>query len=690
MIVKCHAATSDNKTLTLSWIPNERLKKNHDLIYNGPRTEDEEAQRFSYQSENESDTYSISSVIVTDTYKPSENKTDDPSTSPLEVKCEEISISSDKNEKLKDLNEEDNDSGIATKSSSSLTVTTVSDESNQNSPDGEKYHEGRASCSDETNSHVCPSDENDSKSDFENNIRAKEEIPAIETGEVDKLLEVLTINEEEISVENKVTKNRYISSSESSSDNGRQTETTEAESSFQVETEAESSFQVETNDSEDEISLDSSTDLQASPPPRYFSSKARDQWYDRSAESMAISANLAFPESPSTVSSLCPTPVEGGSSPVRRLHKCGIFSVDLGQMKSLRLFFSDSEKTCGQLVIASQESQYKILHFHHGGLDKLASIFEDWNFLVNPLKRKNGRKSGQDQIDSPTDPALKQFSDGAIEDDLSLRRTIFLGGVEPQLRTNVWPFLLHYYDFRTTFIERQNIMEEKHQLYARINVARENMTTEEKERFWKSVQCTVEKDVVRTDRSKPCFAGPNNPNIEKMKNILLNFAYYNPEIGYTQGMSDILAPILAEVRNEADVFWCFTGMMSKTVFVTSPRDQDMEKNLRYLGELLRLIVPEFYKYVKQQDDGLDLLFCHRWILLCFKREFNEDTVLAMWEACWSNYQTDYFHLFLVVAIIGIYGRDVWEQKMRPDEMLLYFTSLANHMDGRNSFAQVYS
>lgn len=44
-------------------------------------------------------------------------------------------------------------------------------------------------------------------------------------------------------------------------------------------------------------------------------------------------------------------------------------------------------------------------------------------------------------------------------------------------------------------------------------------------------------------------------------------------------MSDILAPILAEVRNEADVFWCFTGMMSKTVFVTSPRDQDMEKNL---------------------------------------------------------------------------------------------------------------
>lgn len=48
---------------------------------------------------------------------------------------------------------------------------------------------------------------------------------------------------------------------------------------------------------------------------------------------------------------------------------------------------------------------------------------------------------------------------------------------------------------------------------------------------------------------------------------------------YTQGMSDILAPILAEVRNEADVFWCFSGLMSKTIFVTSPKDEDMEKNL---------------------------------------------------------------------------------------------------------------
>ena len=52
-------------------------------------------------------------------------------------------------------------------------------------------------------------------------------------------------------------------------------------------------------------------------------------------------------------------------------------------MRSLRLFFNDSACTCGQLVVASRESQYKILHFHHGGLDRLATVLQEWNFLLH-------------------------------------------------------------------------------------------------------------------------------------------------------------------------------------------------------------------------------------------------------------------------------------------------------------------
>ncbi|XP_039969925.1 uncharacterized protein LOC120781756 isoform X3 [Bactrocera tryoni] len=59
-------------------------------------------------------------------------------------------------------------------------------------------------------------------------------------------------------------------------------------------------------------------------------------------------------------------------SVTRKKTNCRRFSVDLSQMRSLRLFFNDDNCTSGQLVISSRESQYKILHFHHGGLDHLA------------------------------------------------------------------------------------------------------------------------------------------------------------------------------------------------------------------------------------------------------------------------------------------------------------------------------
>lgn len=69
------------------------------------------------------------------------------------------------------------------------------------------------------------------------------------------------------------------------------------------------------------------------------------------------------------------------------------FSVDLSQMRSLRLFFNDENCTSGQLVIASRESQYKILHFHHGGLDHLAQVLHQWHCLLHNIKLAPGNLS---------------------------------------------------------------------------------------------------------------------------------------------------------------------------------------------------------------------------------------------------------------------------------------------------------
>lgn len=74
---------------------------------------------------------------------------------------------------------------------------------------------------------------------------------------------------------------------------------------------------------------------------------------------------------------------------------------------------------------------------------------------------------------------------------------------------------------------------------------------------------------------------------------------------------------------------------------------------------------------------------------CFKREFTEGVALRMWEACWANYLTDYFHLFLCLAIISVYGDDVIAQDLRADEMLLHFSSLGNFISSLIQYKVVY-
>uniref|UniRef100_A0ABI7Z2T1 TBC1 domain family member 16 n=1 Tax=Felis catus TaxID=9685 RepID=A0ABI7Z2T1_FELCA len=323
---------------------------------------------------------------------------------------------------------------------------------------------------------------------------------------------------------------------------------------------------------------------------------------------------------------------------------CGVFRVDLGHMRSLRLFFSDEACTSGQLVIASRESQYKVFHFHHGGLDKLCDVFQQWKYCTEThLKDQvaDEKTCIQFSIRRPKLPSSETHPEegvykrldvaawlhhlnelGQVEEEYKLRKAIFFGGIDVSIRGEVWPFLLRYYSHESTSQEREALRAQKRKEYAEIQQKRLSMTPEEHRAFWRNVQFTVDKDVVRTDRSNQFFRGEDNPNVESMRRILLNYAVYNPAIGYSQGMSDLVAPILAEVLDESDTFWCFVGLMQNTIFVSSPRDEDMEKQL-----------------------------------------------------------TDYFHLFICVAIVAIYGDDVIEQQLATDQMLLHFGNLAMHMNG---------
>ena len=91
------------------------------------------------------------------------------------------------------------------------------------------------------------------------------------------------------------------------------------------------------------------------------------------------------------------------------------------------------------------------------------------------------------------------------------------------------------------------------------------------------------------------------------------------------------------------------------------------------------MIPWFYTYLEEIDEGLSLLFTHRWLLVFLKREFKIDDTLLIWESCWTNYVTNSFHFFICVAIMAIYGQQAIDQDMDISELTVHFNGLSNSM-----------
>ena len=45
--------------------------------------------------------------------------------------------------------------------------------------------------------------------------------------------------------------------------------------------------------------------------------------------------------------------------------------------------------------------------------------------------------------------------------------------------------------------------------------------------------------------------------------ILKAYALYDPEIGYCQGMSDLLSSVISIIPKDYEAFWCFVGFVKK-------------------------------------------------------------------------------------------------------------------------------
>lgn len=241
-----------------------------------------------------------------------------------------------------------------------------------------------------------------------------------------------------------------------------------------------------------------------------------------------------------------------------------------------------------------------------------------------------------------SDSEFRTFLDsvGLITQPNDLRRVIFFGGIDPSLRKVVWKHLLNVYPAGMSGRQRMDYMKSKSQEYYRLKSVwkdcYKNATPAQVSGELGYVASMVRKDVLRTDRLHPFYAGndDDNPNVTSLFNILTTYAINHPSVSYCQGMSDIASPLLVTMKDEASAYICFCAIMLRLRVNFLLDGVAMTQKFAHLAEAINFYDPEFFDYLKSQQAD-DLLFCYRWLLLELKREFPFDDSLRMSEVQWS-------------------------------------------------------
>ena len=306
-----------------------------------------------------------------------------------------------------------------------------------------------------------------------------------------------------------------------------------------------------------------------------------------------------------------------------------------------------------------------------------------------------------------------------------VKERLFHGGCDPDdgVRKEIWPFLLGVHSWHSSAAERQHILSERREEYVRLkakwwhrlapSVPVTRQDSEELE-WWKEQRLRIEKDVHRTDRQVPLFAGEDIPHpdqespfaevgtnvhLEQLKDILITYDEYRGGYaqvgsgavgesrfletegldGYVQGMSDLLAPVYAVCEEDALAFWCFVGLMNRTERNFHRSQKGMHAQLQLCSATLQLLDPTLSLHLETCQSG-NFFFLFRPLLVQFKREFAFDDILSLWERMWTDYLSSQFQIFFALAVLERHRTVMLNHLKAFDEVLKYVNDLAGNID----------
>ncbi|XP_073284853.1 rab GTPase-activating protein 22-like isoform X2 [Primulina huaijiensis] len=164
--------------------------------------------------------------------------------------------------------------------------------------------------------------------------------------------------------------------------------------------------------------------------------------------------------------------------------------------------------------------------------------------------------------------------------------------------------------------------------------------------------------------------------------ILEAYALYDPEIGYCQGMSDILSPIISVISDDHVAFWCFVGFMKKARHNFRLDEVGIRRQLTIVSKIIKYKDSHLYRHLEKLQ-AEDCFFVYRMVVVLFRRELTFEQTLCLWEVMWADQ----------AAIRAGIGKTAWSrirQRAPPTDDLLLYAIAASVLQRRKQIIEKYS
>ncbi|XP_015277398.1 PREDICTED: small G protein signaling modulator 2 [Gekko japonicus] len=186
----------------------------------------------------------------------------------------------------------------------------------------------------------------------------------------------------------------------------------------------------------------------------------------------------------------------------------------------------------------------------------------------------------------------------------------------------------------------------------------------------------IDKDVQRCDRNYWYFTAEK---LEKLRNIMCSYVWEHLDVGYVQGMCDLLAPLMVILDKDELAYSCFSHLM-KRMSQNFPNGGAMDTHFANMRSLIQILDSELFELMHQNGDYTHFYFCYRWFLLDFKRELLYEDVFAVWEVIWAakHISSEHFVLFIALALVELYREIIRDNNMDFTDIIKFFNEMAEH------------